>query len=98
MHALKSPTLIQYPTECTYSKVLLKCSVALVLVVTYDSFVLSLSDPFWWHSVGDFEKIWREHCEDEQTLSEYAMAMRNLADNYWTKNSEGEVRIEWCRR
>ncbi|XP_063053046.1 S-adenosylmethionine sensor upstream of mTORC1 isoform X2 [Engraulis encrasicolus] len=25
------------------------------------------------------------------------MAMRNLADNYWTKNSEGEVRIEWCR-
>ncbi|XP_041965627.1 S-adenosylmethionine sensor upstream of mTORC1 [Alosa sapidissima] len=47
--------------------------------------------------VGDFEKIWREHCEDERTLSEYAVAMKNLADNYWTKNCEGEVRIEWCR-
>lgn len=49
-------------------------------------------------SVGDFDKIWREHCEDEQTLSEYALAMKNLADNHWAKNSEGEGRIEWCRR
>lgn len=48
--------------------------------------------------VGDFDKIWREHCEDEQTLSEYALAMKNLADNHWTKKYEGEGRIEWCRR
>lgn len=48
-------------------------------------------------AVGDFEKIWREHCEDEQTLSEYALAMKNLADNHWAV-SEGEGRIEWCRR
>ncbi|TRY54827.1 hypothetical protein DNTS_001795, partial [Danionella cerebrum] len=47
--------------------------------------------------VGDFDKIWREHCEDEQTLSEYATAMRNLADNHWAKKCEGEGRIEWCR-
>ncbi|XP_034031901.1 S-adenosylmethionine sensor upstream of mTORC1 isoform X2 [Thalassophryne amazonica] len=47
--------------------------------------------------MGDFEKIWREHCEDEQTLSEYAFAMKNLADNHWAKNCEGEGRIEWCR-
>ncbi|XP_051546051.1 S-adenosylmethionine sensor upstream of mTORC1 isoform X1 [Myxocyprinus asiaticus] len=47
--------------------------------------------------VGDFEKIWREHCEDEQTLSEYAMAMKNLADNHWANKCEGEGRIEWCR-
>uniref|UniRef100_A0A3P9A899 S-adenosylmethionine sensor upstream of mTORC1 n=1 Tax=Esox lucius TaxID=8010 RepID=A0A3P9A899_ESOLU len=47
--------------------------------------------------VGDFDKIWREHCEDEQTLSEYALAMKNLADNHWAKSSEGEGRIEWCR-
>ncbi|XP_053283773.1 S-adenosylmethionine sensor upstream of mTORC1 isoform X2 [Pleuronectes platessa] len=47
--------------------------------------------------MGDFEKIWREHCEDEQTLSEYALAMKNLADNHWTKNCEREGRIEWCR-
>ncbi|MEQ2164404.1 25S rRNA (adenine2142-N1)-methyltransferase, partial [Goodea atripinnis] len=46
---------------------------------------------------GDFDKIWREHCEDEQTLSEYALAMKNLADNHWTKKCEGEGRIEWCR-
>ncbi|CAJ1056235.1 hypothetical protein F2P81_006483 [Xyrichtys novacula] len=50
-----------------------------------------------YREVGDFDKIWREHCEDEQTLSEYALAMKNLADNHWTKNCEGEGRIEWCR-
>ena len=49
-------------------------------------------------AVGDFEKIWREHCEDEQTLSEYAFAMKSLADNHWAKKCEGEGRIEWCRR
>lgn len=48
--------------------------------------------------MGDFDKIWREHCEDEQTLSEYALAMKNLADSHWTKKCEGEGRIEWCRR
>ncbi|XP_066505996.1 S-adenosylmethionine sensor upstream of mTORC1 [Hoplias malabaricus] len=47
--------------------------------------------------VGDFEKIWREHCEDEQTLSEYAFAMKSLADNHWAKKGDGEGRIEWCR-
>ncbi|XP_061576827.1 S-adenosylmethionine sensor upstream of mTORC1-like [Cololabis saira] len=50
-----------------------------------------------YREVGDFDKIWREHCEDEQTLSEYALAMKNLADNHWTKNCDGESRIEWCR-
>lgn len=49
-------------------------------------------------TVGDFDKIWREHCEDERTLSEYALAMKNLADHHWTKKSDGEGRIEWCRR
>ncbi|XP_043944628.1 S-adenosylmethionine sensor upstream of mTORC1 isoform X2 [Protopterus annectens] len=48
--------------------------------------------------VGDFEKIWREHCKDEELLSEYALAMKNLADGHWAKTSEGEGRIEWCRR
>ncbi|KAL7982670.1 hypothetical protein Chor_010268 [Crotalus horridus] len=47
-------------------------------------------------SMGDFDKIWREHCEDEETLCEYAEAMKNLADNHWTKTCEGEGRIEWC--
>ncbi|EHA99601.1 hypothetical protein GW7_16147, partial [Heterocephalus glaber] len=46
--------------------------------------------------VGDFDKIWREHCEDEETLCEYAVAMKNLADNHWAKTCEGEGRIEWC--
>ncbi|XP_035258390.1 S-adenosylmethionine sensor upstream of mTORC1 isoform X1 [Anguilla anguilla] len=50
-----------------------------------------------YREVGDFEKIWREHCEDEETLSEYALAMKNLADNHWAKTCEGEGRIEWCR-
>ncbi|OXB61963.1 hypothetical protein ASZ78_014860 [Callipepla squamata] len=49
-------------------------------------------------AVGDFDKIWREHCEDEETLCEYAVAMKNLADNHWAKTCEGEGRIEWCCR
>ncbi|XP_066489669.1 S-adenosylmethionine sensor upstream of mTORC1 isoform X1 [Tiliqua scincoides] len=51
-----------------------------------------------YREVGDFDKIWREHCEDEETLYEYAEAMKNLADNHWTKTCEGEGRIEWCCR
>lgn len=50
-----------------------------------------------YREVGDFDKIWREHCEDERTLCEYANAMKNLADSHWTKKCEGEGRIEWCR-
>ncbi|XP_061780864.1 S-adenosylmethionine sensor upstream of mTORC1 [Nerophis lumbriciformis] len=50
-----------------------------------------------YREVGDFDKIWREHCKDEQTLSEYALAMKNLADNHWAVNCEGEGRIDWCR-
>lgn len=45
---------------------------------------------------GDFEKIWKEHCKDEGRLCEYAVAMKNLADNHWSKKCEGEGRIEWC--
>lgn len=50
------------------------------------------------YTVGDFDKIWREHCEDAETLCEYAVAMKNLADNHWAKTCEGEGRIEWCCR
>ncbi|XP_078530540.1 S-adenosylmethionine sensor upstream of mTORC1 isoform X2 [Lissotriton helveticus] len=50
-----------------------------------------------YREVGDFDTIWREHCNDEETLSEYAVAMKNLADNHWAKTCEGEGRIEWCR-
>ncbi|XP_060100862.1 S-adenosylmethionine sensor upstream of mTORC1 [Heteronotia binoei] len=49
-----------------------------------------------YREVGDFDKIWREHCEDEETLCEYAEAMKNLADNHWINTCEGEGRIEWC--
>ncbi|XP_069620909.1 S-adenosylmethionine sensor upstream of mTORC1 [Ranitomeya imitator] len=45
---------------------------------------------------GDFDKIWKEHCKDEGILCEYAVAMKNLADNHWSKKCEGEGRIEWC--
>lgn len=51
-----------------------------------------------YREVGDFDKIWREHCEDAETLCEYAVAMKNLADNHWAKTCEGEGRIEWCCR
>ncbi|XP_077567270.1 S-adenosylmethionine sensor upstream of mTORC1 [Stigmatopora nigra] len=50
-----------------------------------------------YREVGDFDKIWREHCEDERTLSEYAVAMKNLADNHWAVSREKEGRIDWCR-
>ncbi|XP_053576190.1 S-adenosylmethionine sensor upstream of mTORC1 isoform X2 [Bombina bombina] len=49
-----------------------------------------------YREAGDFEKIWLEHCRDEGRLSEYAVAMKNLADNHWAKKCEGEGRIEWC--
>ncbi|XP_044132964.1 S-adenosylmethionine sensor upstream of mTORC1 [Bufo gargarizans] len=45
---------------------------------------------------GDFDRIWKEHCKDEERLCEYAVAMKNLADNHWVKRCEGESRIEWC--
>ncbi|KAM4039880.1 S-adenosylmethionine sensor upstream of mTORC1 [Anomaloglossus baeobatrachus] len=45
---------------------------------------------------GDFDKIWKEHCKDEGRLGEYAVAMKNLAGNHWSKKCEGEGRIEWC--
>ncbi|KAG8580805.1 hypothetical protein GDO81_007421 [Engystomops pustulosus] len=47
-------------------------------------------------SAGDFDKIWKEHCKDEEKLCEYAVAMKNLADNHWAKKCEGEGRIQWC--
>ncbi|XP_066445980.1 S-adenosylmethionine sensor upstream of mTORC1 [Eleutherodactylus coqui] len=45
---------------------------------------------------GDFDRVWKEHCKDEGRLCEYAVAMKNLADNHWAKKCEGEGRIEWC--
>ncbi|XP_070559505.1 S-adenosylmethionine sensor upstream of mTORC1-like [Ptychodera flava] len=44
---------------------------------------------------GDFAKVWHEHCEDEDTLEEYACAMQHLAIQHWT--GQPEDRIEWCR-
>ncbi|KAJ8249790.1 hypothetical protein COCON_G00230060 [Conger conger] len=44
-----------------------------------------------YREVGDFEKIWREHCEDEETLSEYAVAMKSLADTHWARACEGRA-------
>ncbi|XP_006822481.1 S-adenosylmethionine sensor upstream of mTORC1-like [Saccoglossus kowalevskii] len=43
---------------------------------------------------GDFERIWSEHCEDEDTLEEYANAMQHLAEEHWSKNPDD--RIAWC--
>ncbi|CAH1264785.1 BMT2 [Branchiostoma lanceolatum] len=52
-----------------------------------------------YREVGDFDKIWQEHCEDEQSLSEYACAMRLLAVDHWKKTTPSDHdRIEWCRR
>uniref|UniRef100_S4RP61 S-adenosylmethionine sensor upstream of mTORC1 n=1 Tax=Petromyzon marinus TaxID=7757 RepID=S4RP61_PETMA len=47
--------------------------------------------------VGDFGRVWREHCADGETLSEYASAMRSLAREHWSQRREGENRIDWCR-
>lgn len=45
---------------------------------------------------GDYEKVWREHCQDTILLSKYADAMHHLAKDIWTKNPE--TRIDWCRK
>ncbi|XP_078454974.1 S-adenosylmethionine sensor upstream of mTORC1 isoform X1 [Lampetra planeri] len=47
--------------------------------------------------VGDFGRVWREHCADGEALSEYASAMRSLAREHWSQRREGENRIDWCR-
>lgn len=74
------------------------CEVCDRLIDLFFSFFVGSVLILWFFAVGDFDKIWREHCEDAQTLSEYALAMKNLADNHWAINCEGEGRIEWCRR
>lgn len=44
---------------------------------------------------GDYESVWRQHCQDRSLLSEYAECMQKLAVNHWTKKSQ--TRIDWCR-
>jgi len=44
---------------------------------------------------GDHKKVWENHCNDKETLEEYASAMRILAVNHWTKQAP-EGRVEWC--
>lgn len=46
------------------------------------------------------EKAWIEHCSKEETLSNYASAMQELATQYWEENSRSEKskavsRIKW---
>ncbi|XP_071481116.1 S-adenosylmethionine sensor upstream of mTORC1-like [Diadema antillarum] len=45
---------------------------------------------------GDYEKIWNEHCEDEESLGEYAYAMQHLAQEHWS-TKHADDRIKWCR-
>ena len=44
---------------------------------------------------GDYKKVWENHCNDKETLEEYASAMRMLAINHWMKQAP-EGRVEWC--
>ncbi|XP_060080978.1 S-adenosylmethionine sensor upstream of mTORC1-like [Ylistrum balloti] len=44
----------------------------------------------------DFEQIWKEHCNDSNTLRQYADAMHQLATDHWTRLPE--TRIDWCRK
>ncbi|KAL3283818.1 hypothetical protein HHI36_017989 [Cryptolaemus montrouzieri] len=50
-------------------------------------------------SIG-FQEAWKEHCRDEQTLEEYAKAMKELAISHWQNNfeknnSKAISRVEW---
>ena len=44
---------------------------------------------------GDHKKVWENHCNDKESLEEYALAMRMLAVDHWTKQAP-EGRVEWC--
>ena len=44
---------------------------------------------------GDHKKVWENHCNDKESLEEYALAMHMLAVNHWTKQAP-EGRVEWC--
>lgn len=53
------------------------------------------------HQVGH-EEAWKQHLKSEETLKVYAKSMRNLAENYWTRNESADDRINWtvsyCRK
>jgi len=35
---------------------------------------------------GDCNEVWENHLEDQQTLKDYAKAMKELATNHWEKD------------
>lgn len=41
------------------------------------------------------EQAWKNHCEDEENLEKYALAMQGLAVNHWDKISENNSRVFW---
>ncbi|KAK3589494.1 hypothetical protein CHS0354_030617 [Potamilus streckersoni] len=44
---------------------------------------------------SSFEQLWEEHCQNKQTLSQYADAMHHLAVDHWAKHPG--TRIVWTR-
>lgn len=44
---------------------------------------------------GDFHRIWKEHCQNGQLLTEYADAMHHLATDHWAQLPQ--TRITWCQ-
>uniref|UniRef100_A0A8C5M996 S-adenosylmethionine sensor upstream of mTORC1 n=1 Tax=Leptobrachium leishanense TaxID=445787 RepID=A0A8C5M996_9ANUR len=49
-----------------------------------------------YREVGDFNTVWLQHCQNEGLLCEYAVAMKTLAGDYWTKKCDRQNRINWC--
>lgn len=47
------------------------------------------------HEIGPME-AWNQHLKSEDTLKVYAQSMRELAENYWTKNATSDDRISWA--
>ncbi|KAJ9584528.1 hypothetical protein L9F63_021138 [Diploptera punctata] len=43
------------------------------------------------------DEAWKEHCSDETTLREYAVAMERLASKFWKENAKDENKSAQCR-
>lgn len=42
----------------------------------------------------DFDKVWEEHCRNDECLRDYAKSMLDLATEVWDEACDGKHRIQ----
>ncbi|XP_071810229.1 S-adenosylmethionine sensor upstream of mTORC1-like isoform X2 [Asterias amurensis] len=64
-------------------------------MLSWISYICPRRVTYFYETDGDYERIWLEHCEDEASLDEYALAMQHLATEHWSTKHPDD-RIKWC--